>query len=77
MKQIILTINSFDIVTEEITLRTNERTYIVNKQHVLVTDIVKKHPTLDIPAGVQNAKLELIPKTPVKTLNWFFRQNRI
>jgi hypothetical protein len=69
-----LTINSFDIVTEEITLEPSERSYIANKRHVLVTDIVKKHPTLDIPVGVRNAKLELVPKTPVKTLNWFFRQ---
>ena len=69
-----LTINSFDIVTEEITLEPIERSYIANKRHVLVTDIVKKHPTLDIPVGVRNAKLELVPKTPVKTLNWFFRQ---
>ena len=69
-----LSVSEFDIVTEEITLEPIERSYIANKRHVLVTDIVKKHPTLDIPAGVQNAKLELIPKTPVKTLNWFFRQ---
>jgi len=69
-----ITINSFDIVTEEITLEPIERSYIANKRHVLVTDIVKKHPTLDIPAGIQNAKLELVPQTPVKTLNWFFRQ---
>jgi len=70
-----LTINNFDIVTEEITLEPTERIYIANRKHVLVTDIVKKHPTLDIPVGVQNAKLELVPKTPVKTLNWFFRQD--
>jgi hypothetical protein len=69
-----ITINSFDIVTEEITLEPIERSYIANKRHVLVTDIVKKHPTLDIPVGIQNAKLELVPKTPVKTLNWFLRQ---
>ena len=69
-----LSLNEFDIVTEEIALEPIERSYIANKRHVLVTDIVKKHPTLDIPAGVQNAKLELVPKTPVKTLNWFFRQ---
>ena len=69
-----ITINSFDIVTEEIALEPIERIYIANKRHVLITDIVKKHPTLDIPAGIQNAKLELVPKTPVKTLNWFFRQ---
>ena len=69
-----LTVTEFDIVTEEITLEPSERTDRTNKRHVLVTDIVKKHPTLDISAGVRNAKLELIPKTPVKTLNWFFRQ---
>jgi len=45
-----------------------------HKRHVLVTDIVKKHPTLDISTGVKNAKLELVPNIPVKTLNWFFRQ---
>ena len=66
--------NEFDIVTEEITLEPSERTYITNKRHVLVTDIVKKHPTLDISTGVKNAKLELVPNIPVKTLNWFFRQ---
>ena len=69
-----LTVNEFDIVTEEITLEPSERTYITNKRHVLVTDIVKKHPTLDISTGVKNAKLELVPNIPVKTLNWFFRQ---
>jgi len=69
-----ITINSFDIVTEEIALEPIERSYIANKRHVLVTDIVKKHPTLDIPVGVQNAKLELVPNIPVKTLNWFLRQ---
>ena len=69
-----LTISEFDIVTEEITLEPSERAYIANKRHVLVTDIVKKHPTLDIPVDVKNAKIELIPNTPVKTINWFFRQ---
>ena len=48
-----LTVTEFDIVTEEITLEPSERTYITNKRHVLVTDIVKKHPTLDISAGVR------------------------
>jgi len=69
-----LSLDKFDIVTEEITIEPSERMYIAGKKHVLITDIVKKHPTLDIDAGTLNAKLELIPKTPVKTLNWFFRQ---
>jgi len=69
-----LSVSEFDIVTEEITLEPSERSYIANKRHVLVTDIVKKHPTLDISTGVKNAKLELVPNIPVKTINWFFRQ---
>jgi hypothetical protein len=36
--------------------------------------LLKNHPSLDISAGVRNTKLELVPKIPVKTLNWFFRQ---
>jgi hypothetical protein len=64
----------FDIITEEITIDPSERIHITNKRHVLVTDIVKKHPTLDILTGTRNAKLELVPKIPVKTLNWFLRQ---
>ena len=66
--------NEFDIVTEEITLEPSERTYITNKRHVLVTDIVKKTPHFGYIHWGKNAKLELVPNIPVKTLNWFFRQ---
>jgi len=69
-----ISLAEFDIITEEMTIDPSERMYITNKNHVLVTDIVKKHPTLDILPGNQNAKLELVPNIPVKTLNWFFRK---
>ena len=69
-----ITLNSFDIVTEEITLENSERSYIANNKHVLITDIVQKHPSTVISAGETNAKLELVPKIPVKSINWFFRQ---
>jgi hypothetical protein len=69
-----LSLTEFDVITEEITIDPSERIYITNKNHVLVTDIVKKHPTLDVLPGNQNAKLELVPNIPVKTLNWFFRK---
>jgi len=69
-----ISLKEFDIITEEMTIDPSERIYITNKNHVLVTDIVKKHPTLDILPGNQNAKLELVPNIPVKTLNWFFRK---
>jgi hypothetical protein len=67
-------LNSFDIVTEEITIENPERTYLKNTKYTFITDIVKKHPTLEIKSGEQVAKMELVPKTPVKTINWFFRQ---
>ncbi|QOR60728.1 hypothetical protein [Bathycoccus sp. RCC716 virus 3] len=69
-----ITLNSFDVVTEEITIEHSERSYITNNKHVMITDLVQKHPSVDIPSGETNAKLELVPKIPVKSINWFFRQ---
>ena len=68
-----LSLSSFDIITEEITLESNERAYIKNNKQQFITDIVQKHPSLLISAGVTETSLELVPKIPVKTLNWFLR----
>jgi hypothetical protein len=68
-----LSLSSFDIITEEISLNSTERTYIKNNKHEFITDIVQKHPSLLIKAGQQDISLELVPKVPVKTLNWFLR----
>tara|TARA_B100001113_G_scaffold278946_1_gene233623 strand:+ start:979 stop:2352 length:1374 start_codon:yes stop_codon:yes gene_type:complete len=68
-----LSLSSFDIITEEITLESNERAYIKNNKQQFITDIVQKHPSLLIAAGVNETSLELVPKIPVKTLNWFLR----
>jgi hypothetical protein len=67
-------LESFDVITEEITLDPSERNYFSNTKQRFITDIVQKHPTLEIEAGNLESKLELVPNTPVKTLNWFFRQ---
>ena len=69
-----ISLNSFDIVTEEITLEDRERSYIKNKKHILITDFVQRHPSTVIKAGETSAKLELVPKIPVKSINWFFRR---
>jgi hypothetical protein len=68
-------LESFDIITEEITLNSSERTYLSNTKQTFITDIVRKHPTIEIEAGKQETKLELVPNVPVKTLNWFFRRD--
>ena len=69
-----LSLNSFDIITEEITIENAERMYLKNNKQTFITDIVQKHPSLLINSGVTNTKIELVPKIPVKSINWFFRK---
>ena len=51
-----------------------ERMYLKNEKQTFITDIVQKHPSLLINSGVTNTKIELVPKIPVKSVNWFFRK---
>ena len=60
-------LNGFDIITEEMTVSKEERTYLMNQRQLFITDIVRKHPSTD------TTRLELVPNVPVKTLNWFMR----
>ena len=69
-----VSINGFDIITEEITIPNEERVHIKNMEHTFITAVVKKHPTLEIKTGEQVIKLELVPDIPVKNIFWFFRQ---
>lgn len=71
-----LGLQSFDLITEEITLEPEERLYFMREPYRLVTDLVVKHPSLqDVTLG-SNIKLGLVPKIPVKCIHWFFRDNR-
>jgi len=63
-------LDSFDIITEEMTVSSEERSYLMTQKQVFITDIVKKHPTT---SGTDVIKIELVPDIPVKTLNWFLR----
>ncbi len=65
-----LTLDSFNILNEEITLTPEERMYIINTPQTFISDFVKRHPITETD---QNTKLELVPKIPVKLLMWFFR----
>jgi len=62
-----LKIDGFDIITEEMTVSHEERTFLMTQRQLFITDIVKKHPSTD------TTRLELVPDIPVKTLNWFMR----
>jgi hypothetical protein len=70
-----VTLGSFDIITEEMTLTSEEQTYLKTKRQLFITDVVKKHPTIETEVGKDSLKIELVPKIPVKTLNWFLRKN--
>ncbi len=69
-----LSLDTFDIITEEITLSPQERTYLMTNKQIFVTDIVKKHPTEETVIGKNAVKLQLVPDIPVKSLFWFLRK---
>ena len=71
-----LTLSSFDIITEEMTLSPEERLYTMNHQGLWVTDVVKKHPVLTTDPTITTFKNQLVPSIPVKTIHWFFRNTK-
>ena len=72
-----LSLSSFDIITEEITVHPDERLFLSGQRQLLVTDIVRRHPELDIDAGSpKTLKQQLVPSIPVKAFHWFFRDTR-
>lgn len=68
-----LTLTSFDIITEEMTVSNEERTYLMTQRQLFITDVVRKHPTAQTVVGEDTIKIELVPNVPVKTLSWFLR----
>ena len=69
-----LTLDKFSLITEEITVSAQEKSYLTTKQQVLITDVVNKHPTLETEIGENNVKLQLVPSIPVKSMFWFLRR---
>ena len=65
----------FEIVTEEVTLTHLERSYIINNKQTVTTELMRRQSPLDIDSFFVEAKNNLIPKIPVKTLHWFFRRD--
>jgi hypothetical protein len=70
-------VNEFDIITEELTVSQPERTFLMSTEQTLITDIVKKHPTVETVVGENSVKLQLVPNIPVKTMNWFLRKTSL
>ena len=69
----VLTLPSFNLVTEEITISGEERNYWVTQPQLLVTDLVKKHPVIISEVGKSVIRNNLVPNIPVKCIHWFLR----
>lgn len=65
--------NTFQLVTEEMTVSPIERVFLMTKKQVVTTDVVRRHPSIETEIGISEVKLQLIPNIPVKTIFWFFR----
>jgi len=69
-----ISLSEFDIITEEITVSDAERLYMRSKPLEIVTDFIKKHPTITTDLGKNFIRNNLTPIIPVKTFHWFFRR---
>ena len=71
-----LELQSFNLVTEEITLSGQERQYFASRPLTMINDVVKKHPTIVSELNKDNIKNNLVPNIPVKCLHWFLRNTK-
>jgi len=68
-----ITLPSFQVVTEEITVSAEERNYLVSEKQQLITDLVRKHPTTESELNKDTIRTNLVPNIPVKCIHWFLR----
>jgi hypothetical protein len=71
-----LELQSFNLVTEEITLSGQERQYFASRPLTMINDVVKKHPTSVSELNKDIIKNNLVPNIPVKCLHWFLRNTK-
>src|SRR6056300_529963 len=68
-----LELPSFDIITEEITVSGEERIFMMKERQTIVTDLVRKHPSIESDLGKDIIRNNLVPNIPVKCIHWFLR----
>jgi len=66
----------FDIVTEEITIPTDERLYFMQQNQTFVTDTVFRHPSTTTEPTKNTVKNNIVSNEPVKCIHWFFRNEK-
>jgi len=69
-----LTVNSFNLITEEITITPEERKYFAIEKHTLSTEVVRKHPSIFSDLSIEKIVNQLVPNNPVKSFHWFLRK---
>ena len=69
-----LTVNSFNLITEEITITPEERKYFAIEKHTLSTEVVRKHPSIFSDLSIEKIVNQLVPNKPVKSFYWFLRK---
>ena len=68
-----MTLENFKIITEEFTIDPDERLYLKSRPYTMITDVVKRHPTLQTTPNVDTIRTNLVPNNRVKSLHWFLR----
>jgi hypothetical protein len=68
-----ITLPSFNIVTEEITVSPEERKFLASVKQTMVTDLVIKHPSIVSDLNIDVIRNNLVPNIPVKCIHWFIR----
>jgi len=68
---------SFDLITEEITVSGEERVFMMKDRQTLVTDIVRRHPSIITDEGKDVIRNNLSPNIPVKCFHWFLRNVKV
>ena len=71
-----VTLSSFNIVTEEITVSPEERNFFTSQRQTLITDLVRKHPVIVSDLNRDVIKNNLVPNIPEKCIHWFLRNTK-
>ena len=66
-------LQSFNLISEEITVSPEERNYLTNVKQIFTTDLVLKHPTTESELNKTTIRNNLVPNIPVKCIHWFMR----
>lgn len=70
----IIELNNFQLISEEIKLSHEERLYMVESNHNILVNVLKRHTSfITTPESDSTFKVNLEPKSKVKAFHWFFR----